>query len=957
MASAWDVPAVGWSILVVGWLISPIITFFLPSIVSYLWFDASEKLEQLEIHILPELQERMQEVDKKRMLDRGNEKRISDVATLDKMAAKLRHAREDVEDIFDDHQEIELYRNRFILCWLVHALIGAAYFLRDWPYAMVGITNNKKNATALDFLLTAISRRNLKKRIENVESTVSEMKKSPLLGVASKIAPEDITNKNRSRIRAASTRKVFGREALRDTIMEKICEIPHVDAPSSSNSPCYSVIGIHGVSGSGKTTFARYIRDYLEDECMEKLFDTIMCIHLSETFSVGDIFHEMLKDITKDRHSNISDREELEEKLKESLRGKRFLLILDDLWVETKNDLQLEELISPLNVGLKGSKILVTARTKVAAGVLCADEPMQMPDMDEDPYFSMFMHYALGGTSVDDEEFKRVGRVIARKLHGSPIAAVIVAGQLGAHPDISFWKHTAELDKLNNTMDALWWSYQQLSPNIKRCFEYCNIFPRRFEMKKGDLIHLWIAQGFVKTSCATEDMEDVAEGYIQELVSYSFLQPAEHFLFDGEFFIIHDRLHDLADMVTGTDFFRIENESSQRGESWKGDFPRTENESSQRGESWKGDIPRDVRHLFVQNYDAELITKEIVGFGNLRTLIINFVGEDAQVEEKVINSICKKLSKLRVLAFAFQQAIVRHKKLSVPESVGQLKYLRYLSFRSWVHCGISLPRTLNKLQHIQLLDFGDGYILEFTFAELVNLRHLFCNKYVKVPYVGMLSSLQTLPVIFNVSNEQGYELKQLRDLNKLRGKLGIGGLENVKSKGQALQANLAAKKLTELTLGWRGCSPKVKADVLEGLCPPAGLKKLALSHFVGWRYPDWMVGKQTGGPKDLQELCLWYCSQPAHASGLAEAFPHLRVLKLYYSKWDALPGHMEHLTSLKELLMHGCYNIRSLPSLPQSLERFVLINGNKKFVKSCETVGHPNWEKIKDIPHKRISKF
>ncbi|KAE8801812.1 putative disease resistance protein RGA4 [Hordeum vulgare] len=871
MASAWDVPAVGWSILVVGWLISPIITFFLPSIVSYLWFDASEKLEQLEIHILPELQERMQEVDKKRMLDRGNEKRISDVATLDKMAAKLRHAREDVEDIFDDHQEIELYRNRFwqrlygavkacivvgygavkaciivaamvciamrewifpsdpyldkldhvqtelqrrlqtlsgadaththnvidglilwrreiqmreraklankllvglygavatcivtclwivrsgsarllqlarnwlnepvpmnedqvatdeqavqvtalsvrsrsarllqwahnlfkeplqlqvnedqaasnasavtssyshvvdivasdeeavpvaiplepasfqaatptdsasnqkavseatlsqlasryeivpeatlsdlasyeesiskdtpsksstdaeivsehtpsesasdeeivteapladlaseekavsedtlselasedeivleatlsdlasdeesvskdtplesssdgeivsedtpsesasdeeivteapladlasdeelvsedtpsdstslpmiapscssfdvfnnicrfILCWLVHALIGAAYFLRDWPYAMVGITNNKKNATALDFLLTAISRRNLKKRIENVESTVSEMKKSPLLGVASKIAPEDITNKNRSRIRAASTRK---------------------------------------------------------------------------TFSVGDIFHEMLKDITKDRHSNISDREELEEKLKESLGGKRFLLILDDLWVETKNDLQLEELISPLNVGLKGSKILVTARTKVAAGVLCADEPMQMPDMDEDPYFSMFMHYALGGTSVDDEEFKRVGRVIARKLHGSPIAAVIVAGQLGAHPDISFWKHTAELDKLNNTMDALWWSYQQLSPNIKRCFEYCNIFPRRFEMKKGDLIHLWIAQGFVKTSCATEDMEDVAEGYIQELVSYSFLQPAEHFLFDA----------------------------------------------------------------------------------------------------------------------------------------------------------------------------------------------------------------------------------------------------------------------------------------------------------------------------------------------------------------------------------------------------------------------------------------
>ncbi|KAE8777583.1 Lr21 [Hordeum vulgare] len=38
------------------------------------------------------------------------------------------------------------------------------------------------------------------------------------------------------------------------------------------------------------------------------------------------------------------------------------------------------------------------------------------------------------------------------------------------------------------------------------------------------------------------------------------------------------------------------------------------------------------------------------------------------------------------------------------------------------------------------------------------------------------------------------------------------------------------------------------------------------------------------------------------------------------TSWDALPGNMEYLTSLHTLKIHGCKNIRSLPTLPQSLK-------------------------------------
>ncbi|XP_048560844.1 putative disease resistance protein RGA3 isoform X2 [Triticum urartu] len=1030
-------------VAVLGWLLSPVITLLLPKVLACLGFDASQKLRELEIHIIPELKKTMRAVDQERMMQRGNRVK-TDLDALDKMAAMLRHALEDAEDISDDSQDkiavrcwhrlrrafavcialfkgcciqiarigrtksarllqwaresslslfllprprseepipannsaaitnkplpviidipvttnaeasgnvrwlsslctsFDLFKNcgTSLYSWLAH-VFEAACFYRDWSYQVVGIKKCQENASLFDMLdvfFTAMSRLKLKKRIQQVENTVSEVKKSPLLGVAGNSTPKDIANKNRRELGAASKREVFGREALRDDIMARLREIPQGDAPSYS--PCYSVIGIYGVAGSGKTTFAGYIRDYIKEECKEeKLFDTIMCIHVSETFSVEDIFQEMLKDISQDSLSGISDHRGLNKKLKEALRGKRFLLILDDLWVKNKNDQQLEELISPLNVGLKGSKILVTARTKEAAGALCADKLIEMPDLDEDQYLTMFMHYALSCKSIALKEFEQVGREIAKKLHRSPIAAVTVAGRLGANPNISFWKNVAKLDMLNDTMDALWWSYQQLNPDIRRCFEFCNIFPRRFQLEKDQLVRLWIAQGFVKTSYAIEEMEDVAEGYIQELVSCSFLQPkGTRSLMEGsntDCFTIHDLLHDLVNKVAGSDCFRIENERGHRGE------------------GWKGDVPRDVRHLFVETYNAELITENVIGLENLRTLIINVVAWDTPVEEKVLESICMSLLKLRVLAIDFYQ---RRRisnpsdKLLVPESIIQLKHLRYLAFPKSRQCKVVLPCTLAKLVHIQLLDFGEGEISEFTFSDLTNLRHILCLD-VNFPNIGRLSSLQTVSD-FVVMNRQGYEIKQLRDLNKIRGRLRIIGLGDVKSKEEALEANLAAKeRLMELTLLFCRRTAEVEAEVLEALCPPVGLEKLSIWFYSGSRYPDWIVGKLNGGPKGLQVLELFHCSQLGPGPQLV-GFPHLRNLRIGWCDWDTLAGKMEHLTSLETLEIIGCENIRSLPALPRSLLKFELYHCHDELMKGCQTVGDPNWLKIKHIPMK-----
>ncbi|KAF7034006.1 hypothetical protein CFC21_045065 [Triticum aestivum] len=1024
-AATWA--ALGLLLTMVSWFFAPLIASFITKFTARFGADTSKKLKHLEITILQELENTLPQLDEARVVERG--KTSSELSRLHELAAMLRHAQEDAEDILHDHQAIKLYRNRWIerLCtmstcvacftwicvWIARIVSGGSAWLLQWfmgpglvataavqatavvqatatvlaasvrsgssrllpvtnfsamapSSSYFGVFKNLCRSTInrllsvyneaclqrnsclkgvgitskqgiIDCVITAISRHNLKKRIDEVESTVNDVKKSAALIISKStldvsseekstldvssgkkstldISSEensrpDIVKEKRSEIRTASNHDVFGLKKFRQSIMRKLRMAPQ----RSSTSSCYSAIGIYGLSGSGKTTFARYIQDHIKKECKDKkVFHTIMCIHVSNKFDVKEIFQNMLKDITNDLNANISDPVELEKKLEESLEGKRFFLILDDFWVVDKNNKDLKKLISVLKVGRKGSKILVTAQTKAAAGTLCEfdDEPVRMPVLSEDQCLAILMHYALGDTSVVDRDgFERAGRDIVKKIGRSPIAAAIVAVRLGAERDIKVWENTANLDMLSDTRAALWWSYKQFTPDIRRCFEYCNIFSKGIALEKGDVVSLWTAQGFVKTN-GNEDMEAVAESYFQALLSFSFPKHEED-KWGGDFYRIHDMLHDLVNYITKGDCFRIEYATGETVE----DKEQV--------------VPRDVRHLFFLNYDAELIKKEIDGLDNLRTLIIYSVKPDRPVEEEVMENICKYCPKLRVLAVAFGGQIHKPEKFSFPESISRLKRLCYLAFRTGYSCEVICPSAFAELWHIRMLYFGHA---------------LLCN-------IGRLTSLQEMAE-FRVMDKAGYELHQLGGLDKLRGTLAIVCLDNVNSQDEAVKANLSVKKgLRKLTLKWQcyELSQVVQPDhVLEILCPPMKLQELEIYNYNASAYPSWMENREKGGPKDLKHLMLWRFGQQGPPQ-FVEAFPRLRVLHLRCCSWDALPGNMRDLTSLVELMINACPNIRSLPTLPQSVLSFDLQDCNVEFMKSCREPGHENYEKVKHL--------
>lgn len=862
-------------------------------------------------------------------------------------------------------------------------------------------------------------RKKLKATLDKIEKLINEGHKILSLLVlpasSGNVTNTDNTVRSptmRSQTTSAAPPVVFGRDGDCEMIRQMLRDTPADDEPSTSRTKCYSLIGIHGIPGSGKTTLAQYV---CEHEREDSYFDLIMWIHVSQNFSVDTVFSEMLKIASGLEKGQLSNLDTMQRELEAELMGKRFFLVLDDVWHNKGvSEQQLDLLLSPLRVGNRGSKILVTTRTADAARSLGAQNLVAISDMDENQYFSMFMHYALDSATISDpvllREYELIGRKIAGKLRRSPLAARTVAGILRLRStDTDSWRRAMNHDFLKDTIGALWWTYQQLEEPVKQCFTYCSMFPRRHQLNRDELVHLWMAQGFLETANGTANMEDIGNNYFHVLLSCSFIQSIGGITTRSGNFIIHDLLHDLAERVAGSDCFRL-------------------------SKGMVGQIPQDVRHVFIESYDRILFTDQILKLGTLRTLfMMPSMSDDSDgVAAEDVEGMLKCLKKLRVAHVNFRD----RETIQLPACIGEMKHLRYI-FISGKMVKVILPPAFGKLYHLQKFDALNcafGYSSEKEMSKLANLYYLNTMNVLEFPNIGRLTLLQTLHT-FTVRKEPGYEIQQLEHMNNLRGNLIIYGLEAVESKEEARQAKLADKEhITDLELDWysahesssllvenqaegKTCDPP--EEILEALRPPFLVSSLGIRNYNGSKYPSWLLG-ELGALENLQnlqfsncegsvspprfrfrELCLHLrtltisdCSWNSlpenleHLTSLQElnilscrnivSLPRLPMslkrlsltdwngsdvpprigeflvnlhrLQIYSCCWNSLPENMEQLTSLEELAIDSCENILLLPRLPRSLKRFHLVGCDRDLVESCHTYGHPNWQKVAHIP-------
>ncbi|KAH0692481.1 hypothetical protein KY285_019578 [Solanum tuberosum] len=105
------------------------------------------------------------------------------------------------------------------------------------------------------------------------------------------------------------------------------------------------------------------------------------------------------------------------------------------------------------------------------------------------------------------------------------------------------WKNIKE-DKSIEISNIQSLSYNDLSTALKQCFLYFGIFPEDQVVKADNIIRLSMAEGFIPRG--EERMEDVAEGFLNELIRRSLVQVDYTFWERVTKCMVHDLLRDLA---------------------------------------------------------------------------------------------------------------------------------------------------------------------------------------------------------------------------------------------------------------------------------------------------------------------------------------------------------------------------------------------------------------------------
>ncbi|XP_052483611.1 putative disease resistance protein RGA4 [Gossypium raimondii] len=243
------------------------------------------------------------------------------------------------------------------------------------------------------------------------------------------------------------------------------------------------------------------------------------------------------------------NKEELHKVLQDCLNGKRFLMVLDDVWKDKKKRSELKDLLCG---GAQGSIIIVTTRSRKVATITGTVSPYDLEHLSYENCMSLFLKLAFKeGEEKQHVNLVRIGAGIVKKCEGVALAVKTLGSLLCSTRVQHDWElvRDSELWKLrqeeNDILPALKLCYDQLPWYLKQCFAFCSVFPKAFQFNDHFLISVWKANGFLQSPYENEEPEDIGNRYIQELLSRSFFQQVEEELCNSVF-KMHDLVHDLA---------------------------------------------------------------------------------------------------------------------------------------------------------------------------------------------------------------------------------------------------------------------------------------------------------------------------------------------------------------------------------------------------------------------------
>ncbi|KAJ6885353.1 disease resistance protein RGA3 [Populus alba x Populus x berolinensis] len=498
------------------------------------------------------------------------------------------------------------------------------------------------------------------------------------------------------------------------------------------------VISIIGIGGIGKTTVAQLAYN---DERVKKHFDLKIWISLYGDFNPRKIMSEMLDYAAKGKYDPMSQMGLLQSELRKALYGKRYLLVLDDVWNEDPDEW--DKVKNLLGDGTNGNKVIVTSRSGKVASIMSSSPAYHLEALSEDDCWTLFKQRAFpDGDENGFPSLLPIGKQIIDKCKGVPLAAKVLGSLMRFKREESEWLRVqgSELWNLdggeNKILQVLKLSFDHLPSHLKRCFAYCAVFPKKFEICKEKLIHQWIAGGLAQRSAhdRVSEPEDIGSDYLNDLLRMSFLEVVSGCDDSSTTRIkMHDLIHDLAISVAGNEFLTAGKTEQQGTLAESHSLPKV------------CDFFTTTRHAVVDsNSSSSPIHKALYRAKGLRTLNLLSLGD---ASEKAIGNLISSFKYLRILNLSGFGIKKLHK------SVGDLTYLRYLDLSNTPI--EKLPESICNLQ-LQTLDLSS------------------CDNLQKLPTrTPIMTSLRHLKI------KKCARLARLPELQNLRGELKIKHLENV----------------------------------------------------------------------------------------------------------------------------------------------------------------------------------
>ncbi|XP_039688352.1 putative disease resistance RPP13-like protein 1 isoform X2 [Medicago truncatula] len=627
----------------------------------------------------------------------------------------------------------------------------------------------------------------------------------------------------------------------RDSDVEKLKNLLLLEDATDGDSSKTGIISIVGMGGIGKTTLAKLLYN---DRKVEEKFRVRGWAHISKDFVISRVLETILESITSqteisDGNLNSQLLQCLNEKRKDEtsdvysnllvltvqqiLRTHVFLLVLDDVWdAKSVNWIYLMDI---LNVGETESRIIITTRDeRVALSMQTFLSVHYLRPLESNDCWSLLARHAFGAwNNHQRSDLEEIGKEIAKKCDGLPLAAIALGAFLRINFSPDYWFNVLKSDILElmdyDVKHALQLSYHYLPAPLKQCFGYCSIFPKKSILEKNVVVQLWIAVGLVDTSA---DQEKVKEEYFDELVSRSLIHRRS--IGDEEAnFEMHSLIHDLATTVSSPYSIRLDEHNPSE---------MVRNLSYNRG-------------LF----DSFNKFDKLYGVKDLRTFLALPLQQKLPfclLSNKVVHDLLPTMKELRVLSLSNYKSITE-----VPNSIGNLSDLRYLNLS---HTKIErLPSETCKLYNLQfLLLSGCKRLTELPedMGKLVHLCHLDVSDTTlrEMPaQIAKLENLQTLSDFVVSKHDGGLKVAELGNFPHLQGKLSISELQNVNDPFEAFQANMKMKeRIDELALEWDCGSTftdsqiQIQSVVLEDLRPSTNLKSLTIKGYGGICFPNWL---------------------------------------------------------------------------------------------------------------------